>query len=92
MTTTAEPKTATIDYGCPDWCERTDHDADLIKTGDYAYHYGPEFGEAVSIMGHQTELYAFLDFASGAREADPQKLREIAANITLAAEWLEAHQ
>ncbi len=34
----------TTDYGCPDWCQRDDHCADVVDADNPPMHYGPEFG------------------------------------------------
>lgn len=47
--------TETVAYDCPSWCERPDHAADDLSTGDAPYHYGPTFGAFIGVMAPGTE-------------------------------------
>ena len=89
-TTTPDP--VTIDYGCPAWCERTDHDVDALIPGEAPIHYGPDFG-LVGVQSFRGQLEAIVPDDDGRSIGDsPAGLRQFAADIVRAAEWLEAHQ
>lgn len=90
MATTTATRTQ---YGCPDWCERTDHHADDLSAGGAPIHYGPEFG-AVTVQGGDGRPWeAHVDIGEqGAFVSDPDELRRVAAGMVRAAEWLEARR
>ena len=86
-----------VDYGCPSWCERTDHGADVVDAENPPLHYGPEFGyegmDGVTVESVTETMEVTLrawDDALIIRGGDlPERLRDLAANLTRAAEWLE---
>ena len=74
-------------YGCPDWCSRTDHHADGLTPLSDIYHYGPEFGRHITIMGLGGPLATLED--DNRDDLTAQELRQLAADALAAAEWLE---
>lgn len=87
-----EPRGVSIDYDCPEWCERTDHHADRVRPGEAALHFGPEFGSTwvQQIADVRSAAVALEDYT--AFITDPAELRRRAADMVRAAEWLEAHR
>lgn len=82
-------KSNPIDYHCPDWCARTDHDADYVGPGSPPMHYGPTFG-LIDVMGWRTEeLEAVIDYDN--QSMTPDVLRQLARDAAAAADWLEGH-
>jgi hypothetical protein len=87
------PKNPNLD--CPDWCERTDHEADFFSD-ETAIHYGPEFADGLVLVAVQgtkcgpLEAVIYLD--ADLFVSDPCKLRAHASELLKAAEWLEANQ
>lgn len=79
-------------YGCPQWCRRLDHDADVVGPSDPPTHYGPEWGDGavtVQATADTFEAVVFFDDDTVAYVADAAKLRQIAAQMVEAAAWLE---
>lgn len=72
---------------CPTWCERPGHDAD--DAGGPSYHYGPDFGPYIGVMGVGHPLGLTTGEWSEMTAGD---LRDLAGAALLAAEWLEANQ
>ncbi|CAB4952003.1 unannotated protein [freshwater metagenome] len=79
-----------IDYACPDWCENPDHSPGEL--GDGPLHYGPEFG-VVSVQGGAGDLHAMIGVGDDTVFIEsPTTLRQHAADMVRAAEWLEANR
>lgn len=89
-----------VDLGCPDWCETriSEHDGgyDHEVQAFTMDHEGPTWGPHVSSYGStlaNTDRIADSPhiFVSDVPERfdDPEQLRELAANLTAAAGWLE---
>lgn len=80
--------TALTFYGCPDWCQRTDHHADLVGPGNSPMHYDPGFGRVdVRAVGDHTPFAHVV----GADNLTADDLRKLAADDLAAAEWLEQY-
>lgn len=83
-----------VDYNCPPWCQSTDHGPGELEANDgLAMHFGPEFGLAwVQQMSGEpfTVMLALEDHTEMIE--DTARLREMAADLLRAAEWIEAHQ
>jgi len=85
MTITSLPRR--VDYDCPDWCQRTDHNADEFGPGFPPMHYGPDLGVVTpQSNGYTTEALVYLGSEAAA------KLRAAAADMVTAAERLEGHR
>jgi hypothetical protein len=83
------------DYGCPDWCERHDHDGDVIETTDDVRHYGPQFGKFIGTEASgQGAPSGWLDDYSerALNQLSAADLRQLAGDALAAAEWLEGAQ
>ena len=89
MSVTIEEMVTRAVYACPDWCVRPDHDADELTLDETPYHYGPDFGRHIGIMG-QGRPAATLD-DENRDDLDPPALRRLAADALTAADWLEQH-
>jgi hypothetical protein len=87
MTTTTTTRTT---YGCPDWCDRTDHDADVVGPDNPPIHYGPDFG-AVGVQGGAGRPREAIVHLAGEGQfcSDPAELRRVAADMVRAAAWIE---
>ena len=99
MTTTAE-HLPEITTACPPWCTlKPGHEYDsILDDGRFSRgHGGPAFGlflaggsdefsDATGVQLHEVELYC------ESVNLSPHELRLLAANVTAAAEWLEARQ
>ena len=81
-----------VDYGCPDWCENPDHSPGELDESDGPLHYGPEFG-VVSVQGRTGKLEAMIGVGNDTIFVDSATtLRQHAADMVRAAEWLEANR
>lgn len=78
------------DYGCPAWCERTDHDADMIGPADPPRHYGPDFGLIhTESVGAEAPHALLSDYDGGAQiRLSVDDLVDMAAKAIEAAVWL----
>lgn len=86
------PDTVQAAYGCPDWCERKDHWADEPGPGFPAVHYGPSFGSVEPHSDGFTFAAHLLLGDEGALVSNTAELRQVAADLLRAAEWIEATQ
>lgn len=77
------------EYNCPAWCERPDHDADVVDADNPPIHYGPEFG-LLTTAAEGTEPYVDLEGARFSGVVSAAGLRKVATDALAAAEWLEA--
>src|SRR5699024_8587988 len=85
-------------YECPSWCERTDHDADVVDAGHPAHHYGPEWpmlsvdpdAGAVAVQAEGDWAYAVLDGLDS--RLGHGQLRQLAHLCLEAAQWLEGRE
>lgn len=81
------------DYECPDWCEREDHDADVVDDEFPPLHYAPFIADTFLVQAMGTEKpYAYLDAIAAEQHFDASQMRAIAGEALKVAEWLEAHQ
>ncbi len=76
------------DYGCPDWCERWDHHADVVDETNLPVHYGPQFG-AVWVDSRGDEYYVRV-CEEALKDLTPTRARKLAADAVAAADWAEA--
>ena len=76
-------------YACPEWCVRPDHDADELGPESRIFHYGPEFGSFIGIMGETTEDLAATLTDDNRDDLTSGELRQLAADALAAAAWLE---
>lgn len=69
---------------CPAWCEST--------AADHAEgtHYGPAFGDLTPQLLENGTLGVFVPQYEDALTAD--ELRQLAAQLAAAADWIEAHR
>ncbi|MFC7500408.1 hypothetical protein [Nocardioides sp. GCM10030258] len=96
--------TATITINCPTWCQHRDnplsHDIEERMDGtpivDHTVDIGPRVWGSVTqeVLTGMTEpaRIVTIDMESsspGVPDETPDSLRELAATLTLAAEWLE---
>lgn len=49
-----------VDFDCPDWCERICHTADRVGPGEPAVHYGPTFGNIATQGISTADLHAVM--------------------------------
>lgn len=88
--TVAGMTTTSFSYGCPTWCERTDHWADVVNPKNPPVHYSPDFGP---FGWRATNGGTFeLDTLEIQATTSAGGLRQIAADALAAAEWLEANR
>lgn len=79
---------------CPDWCERTDHDADYVGPGCPPMHYGPGFGPFFpqGDGDEPSEIVTCDSDVSYPVQGAPEALRRLAADALAAAAWIEANR
>ncbi|MDQ6526864.1 hypothetical protein RB608_24810 [Nocardioides sp. LHD-245] len=75
-------------YGCPPWCVRWDHYAEVFVDGDSALHYGPTFG-AFTPQALGDGLLTVDALSDEAEDLDAPSLRRLAADALAAAEWMD---
>lgn len=80
---------APVSYDCPDWCERPDHDADVVDASHPPLHYGPEFG-FFAVQGTHAGNLAGVNGINEDVALDVGRLRRVARDATAAADWIES--